>query len=143
MGDNALIGQNLDRFGDRFPGMIHAYDEKLGRKMVETAISLNIPHVVGTYAAVKGPSYETRGEMRALIRQGADAVGMSTIQETITANHCTKRGRMKVVGVSVVTDMCKPDNPEVVSEELVIASAHRVAPQLGRLLTTFIKQNKF
>ena len=113
-----LIGKNVDKFGTRFPDMGAPYDKILNQKMQETASVLGIDLKKGVYAAVQGPMLETRAEYRYLQILGADAVGMSTVPEVITANH----SGMKCVAISVLTDECDPDNLHPVSLAEIIGS---------------------
>lgn len=100
LGQNPLSGPNDDSLGPRFPDMSEAYSKALRAigKAAAAEIGLDLPE--GVYAAVPGPSYETPAEIRYLRAIGADLVGMSTVPETIAANHMG----MKVLGISCVTN---------------------------------------
>lgn len=100
LGQNPLSGPNDDSLGPRFPDMSEAYSKALRAigKAAAAEIGLDLPE--GVYAAVPGPSYETPAEIRYLRAVGADLVGMSTVPETIAANHMG----MKVLGISCVTN---------------------------------------
>jgi purine-nucleoside phosphorylase len=128
-----LIGKNLDNFGTRFPDMGAPYDKALIQKMQETAKDLGIELNKGVYAAVQGPMLETRAEYRYLQILGADAVGMSTVPEVITANH----SGMKCVAISVLTDECDPDNLHPVSLAEIIEVASQTDATLTRLIFEF------
>lgn len=99
--ESPLRGENIDELGIRFPDMLHAYHPDF------QAIARNVAHECaitlreGVYMFFGGPQYETPAEIRAARTLGADAVGMSTVPETIAANHCG----MKVLGVSLMTNM--------------------------------------
>ena len=99
-GDNPLLGPNLDRFGDRFPAMIDAYDPELRRQAHAAAERAGVALREGVYVMLSGPSYETRAELRMLRGLGADAVGMSTAHETIVARHAGAR----VLAFSLITN---------------------------------------
>jgi purine-nucleoside phosphorylase len=87
------------------------------------------------YAAVSGPSLETRAEYRWLRAIGADVIGMSTVPEVIVARHCG----MRVLGVSIITDRCLPDALEPATIEKIIAVANRAEPRLTSLLHTLVQ----
>jgi purine-nucleoside phosphorylase len=130
LGDNPLIGINDDRLGPRFPDMCEPYDQKLVDRALEIARRENIVAHKGVFVAVSGPNLETRAEYRMLRAMGADVVGMSTVPEVIVAVHCG----LRVVGFSIITDMCLPDalKPAVVSE--IIATANEAEPKLTKLV---------
>ena len=88
----------------------------------------------GVYLAVTGPSFETPAEIRAFRTLGADAVGMSTVQETILARHCG----LRVVAISVITNLAEGMSDEVLSHEQTLGGAAQGAEDLHRLLLSFI-----
>jgi len=130
MGDNPLIGINDDRLGPRFPDMCEPYDKKLIETALEVARQENIIAHQGVFVAVAGPNLETRAEYRFLRTIGADTVGMSTVPEVIVAVHCG----LRVVGFSIVTDMCLPDALEPADVEKIIATANEADPKLRTLV---------
>ena len=130
MGDNPLIGINDDRLGPRFPDMCEPYDRKLIDKALEIARKEDIVAHKGVFVAVSGPNLETRAEYRFLRTIGADTVGMSTVPEVIVAIHCG----MRVVGFSIVTDMCLPDALEPADVSKIIATANAAEPNLRTLV---------
>ncbi len=130
MGDNPLIGINDDRLGPRFPDMSAPYDPLLIDRALQLARQEDIPAHQGVFVAVSGPNLETRAEYRFLRAVGADVVGMSTVPETIVAAHCG----LKVVGFSIVTDMCLPDALHAVNVEQIIAVANEAEPKLRTLV---------
>ncbi len=130
MGGNPLIGINDDRLGPRFPDMCEPYDHALIRRALEVARRENIVAHQGVFVAVAGPNLETRAEYRFLRQIGADVVGMSTVPEVIVAVHCG----LKVVGFSIVTDMCLPDALEPADVPKIIAPAAAAEPNLTKLV---------
>nr|MDQ3387873.1 purine-nucleoside phosphorylase [Gemmatimonadota bacterium] len=126
LGENPLIGPNQEELGPRFPDMSEAYDAGLQRAAAEVALECEIVLRRGVYAAVAGPSLETRAEYRMLRLMGADMVGMSTVPEVIVAVH----GGMRVMGVSIITDACLPDALEPVNVPRIIATARGAEPEL-------------
>jgi purine-nucleoside phosphorylase len=136
LGDNPLIGPNDDRLGDRFPDMCHAYDRellKLGRRV---ALEEKIVCHQGVFVAVSGPNLETAAEYRFLRLIGADVVGMSTVPEVIVAVH----SKMRVFGVSVITDQCLPDALEPVSLPEIIKTANEAEPKLRTLVRRVVAE---
>ncbi len=130
MGDNPLVGPNDDRLGDRFPDMSEPYDRALVAQAEAAALKLGLRLERGVYVSVLGPNLETAAEYRFLRGIGADVVGMSLIGETITAVH----GKQKVLAISVVTDMCLPDQLKPASIPEILRVAGEIAPSLMRLL---------
>jgi purine-nucleoside phosphorylase len=130
LGDNPLIGPHEAWHGPRFPDMSDPYSAELRAVARAAALDMKLQLREGVYIAVTGPSLETRAEYRALRTLGADVVGMSTVPEVIVA----VQAGMKVLGVSIVTDMCLPDALEPVTLEKVVAVASRSEPQLTRLV---------
>jgi purine-nucleoside phosphorylase len=135
MGDNPLVGVNDDRLGPRFPDMSAPYDPELIDKGLEIARQQNFVAHRGVTVAVTGPNLETRAEYRFLRRIGADVVGMSTIPEAIVAVHCG----LRTFGLSVVTDMCYPDQAIPVNVDHIIATANAAAPKLRALVCGVLK----
>ena len=135
-GENPLIGPNPDELGSRFPDMSAAYPMDLvamGRKKsLELAISLR----QGVYAGLTGPSLETPAETRFLKRIGADAVGMSTVLETIAAVH----SGLKVMAIVVITNMNFPDHMKETSLEEVITTAQNSGKRLSVLWEKIIEE---
>lgn len=129
-GSNPLIGPNEDSWGIRFPDMIEAYDKKLGDLVEKAGKNETIRLQKGVYAGLKGPSLETPAEIRFLRTIGADAVGLSTIQEVIAAVH----GGIKVLGLSIITNMNDPDQPVPATVEEIIHIAGQAAPKLDKLI---------
>lgn len=133
-GENPLVGANHDDWGPRFPDMTAAYDPALTRLCQRVAETLGITLQNGIYAGLKGPSLETPAEIRFLKTIGADAVGLSTVMETIAAVHAG----MRVLGLSTITNINDPDRPQPASVEEIVAVANRTAPLLKRLLEAVV-----
>jgi purine-nucleoside phosphorylase len=135
LGDNPLVGVNDERLGERFPDMSAPYDPELIE--VGQRIARQGDFVVhrGVMVAVTGPCLETRAEYRFLRMIGADVVGMSTVPETIVAVH----SKMRVFGLSVITDMCLPDNLQVADVAHIIATANSAQPKLTALVEGVLK----
>jgi purine-nucleoside phosphorylase len=129
---NPLIGPNNDEIGPRFPDMSEPYSKELIAKAHGIAIDAGINLKEGVYFAVTGPSFETRAEYKFIQRVGADAVGMSTAQEVITAVHCG----MTVFAISVITDLGIREEDNKFTHEEVLDAANAAAP----LLTTIFKK---
>lgn len=136
MGDNPLIGINDDRLGPRFPDMCEPYDRKLIAKALQIARREDIVAHQGVFVAVAGPNLETRAEYRFLRQIGADAVGMSTVPEVLVAIHAG----MRVVGFSIVTDMCLPDALHPADVAKIIAIANAAEPKLRTLVRGVLRE---
>jgi purine-nucleoside phosphorylase len=130
LGENPLVGPNLEELGPRFPDMSRVYDAELRGIAREVALDLRIPLHAGVYVAVSGPNLETPAEYRMLRLIGADVVGMSTVPEVIVAIH----GGMRVLGISIITDACLPDALEAADVATIIANARRAEPMLTELV---------
>lgn len=130
LGDNPLIGPNDDRLGPRFPDCSALYDAELRALAHRVATQQGLVLREGVYVAVAGPNLETRAEYRMLRTLGADVVGMSTVPEVLVAAH----GGMKVLGISIITDMCLPDSLEPASLDRILAVAGEAEPKLTALV---------
>jgi len=135
-GVNLLMGPNDDALGPRFPSLRDAYDPALLELLRESAREVGVPLAEGVYLAVTGPSFETPAEIRAYATLGADAVGMSTVQETILARHCG----LRVAAVSVITNLAEGMTDEPLSHEQTLRAAQDGAGDLARLLLEFISR---
>ncbi len=136
MNGNPLIGVNDDQLGPRFPDMSRPYDPQLTDWAMEVALEEKIVMHKGVYVAVTGPNLETRAEYRFLRAIGADVVGMSTVPEVLVAIHAG----MRVLGLSVVTDMCLPDALEPAELETILRIAAEAEPKLGRVVFGIMKR---
>lgn len=130
LGDNPLIGPNEDDFGIRFTDMSEAYDRGVRSIIQKAAEDLGINLKKGVYCAYSGPTYETPAEIRMMRGMGASAVGMSTVPEVITANHCG----IKVAAISCITNMAAGILPQPLSSDEVIETADRVKGKFMALL---------
>jgi purine-nucleoside phosphorylase len=130
MGDNPLVGINDDALGPRFPDMSRPYDQELIDQSLAIARRENFAAHRGVFVAVLGPNLETRAEYRFLRWTGADAVGMSTVPEVIAAVHCS----LRVLGCSIITDMCLPDALRAVDVAEIIATANAAEPKVRKII---------
>lgn len=136
--DNPLRGKNDGSLGPRFPDMFNAYDKELIELAERVALNHGIGVKKGVYVAMQGPCFETFAEYRMVRNIGGDAVGMSTVPEVIVARHMG----MKVLGISIITDLCFPDIPQPVSHEIVIKAASEAEPKLTKLVEEVVKEIK-
>ena len=135
LGDNPLVGPNDDSLGPRFPDMTESYDVALRTLARDVAATRKITVREGVYAAVAGPNLETRAEYAMLMKLGADVIGMSTVPEVIVAKHAG----MRVLGISIITDMCIPETLEPASLEKILAVAAKAEPNLTALVTGVVE----
>ena len=133
---NPLIGKNDPEMGPRFPDMSEPYKRSLVEKMKAIAASKNIPVKQGVYVAVTGPTFETPAEYRMISNIGGDAVGMSTVPETITAVHMG----IPVFAMSVITDIAIHESGIPVSHEEVLQAAKNAEPKFAELIAELIAQ---
>ncbi len=132
--DNPLRGENLDELGPRFPDMSKAYDEQLQTVALEVAKKLNIDLKSGVYSYCKGPSFESPAEIKALRTLGADAVGMSTVPEVITARHMG----MRVLGISCITNMAAGILDQPLNHEEVMETGKQVEKKFSSLVSDIV-----
>ena len=132
---NPLVGKNYSELGPRFVDMSKPYDEELIIKMESIAKAEDIDINKGVYVSWIGPSLETRAEYRFIKVMGADAVGMSTVPEVIVANHMG----IKVAAVSVITDLCDPDNLAPVDINDLLDNAAKAEVKMIKLLKELVK----
>jgi purine-nucleoside phosphorylase len=130
MPDNPLRGVNDDRLGPRWPDLCEPYDRGLLALARQAGLELGIPVQKGVIVAVSGPNLETRAEYRMLKLMGADVVSMSTVPEVLVAAHAG----LKVLGFSIVTDLCLPDALEPVEVPKILANAAIGGERLARLI---------
>lgn len=133
---NPLIGKNDSNLGPRFPDMSEPYAKSLITIAKQIAKKEGIPVQEGVYFAVTGPSFETRAEYLMVYRLGADAVGMSTVQEVIAANHLG----LPVFGMSVITDIGIREEENTITHEEVLEAARAAEPLLTKIFCGIIAQ---
>jgi len=129
-GRNPLRGPNDEQLGPRFPDMSTLYNPELRRMLQEVAEEHKISYQNGVYAWMTGPSFETPAEIRMLRSLGADAIGMSTVPEAITAHHCG----IKVAGVSCISNMAAGVLNQPITEEEVFEVAKLVRERFSTLI---------
>jgi purine-nucleoside phosphorylase len=133
-GASALVGPNDDSLGPRFPDMSDAYDSEWRERAREAAARLGIEVGEGVYGAWLGPQFETPAEIRFMRAVGADLAGMSTVQEVIAARHMG----IRVLGISVVTNMAAGVLPEKIDHEAVLEVGARAAESVTALLRELV-----
>ena len=131
---NPLIGHNDNELGPRFPDMSEPYDHQLIAKAKEIAAANNIKVQTGTYAVVSGPCLETPAEYRYIFNIGADAVGMSTVPEVITARHMG----ISCFAISIITDLGVPGKIVEVTHEDVQRVAEEAEPKMTLIMKELI-----
>jgi purine-nucleoside phosphorylase len=136
MGTSPLVGENDERFGPRFPDMTEAYSRRLRAIADAAAKAQGVAVAHGVYVALHGPSYETPAEIRYLRTIGADAVGMSTVPETIVARHMG----MDVLGISCITNPAAGVLPQPLVHDEVMEVARRVRSEFSALLEAIIER---
>lgn len=134
MGTNPLIGSNDERFGVRFPDMTEAYKKDLMEKAKTVATKIGLEPKEGVYAALTGPYYETAAEIRMVKTIGADAVGMSTVPETIVANYLG----IDVLGISCITNMATGIQIGKHSHDKVVEIAKKASEDLCKWVENVI-----
>ncbi|MCS7181325.1 MAG: purine-nucleoside phosphorylase [bacterium] len=133
-GQNPLVGENDERFGPRFPDMSSPYSPDLIKVTEDVAIEEKIPLKKGVLVGLLGPNLETKAEYRFLKSIGADMVCMSTVIEVIAGVHLG----LKILGISVITDMCLPDALKPVSFEEIVEVANSAEPRLTKIIEKVI-----
>jgi xanthosine phosphorylase len=134
-GKNVLAGPNDEAIGPRFPSLRDAYDPQLLAGLRAAAQATGVTLHEGVYLAVEGPTFETPAEIRAFRTMGADAVGMSTVHETIVARHCG----LRVAAVSAISNLAEGMQDEPLSHEQTLRDAARAANDLAPLITRFVE----
>ena len=137
-GKNPLVGPNDDAYGPRFPSMNNAYTPNLRSNIKQVASSLNIKLEEGVYLMVLGPNFETSAEVKAFGILGADAVGMSTVPEVISAVYCS----MEVLGISVITNYAAGLVNNTPSHQETLEEAQKASDKLVKLITAFINKGE-
>jgi purine-nucleoside phosphorylase len=137
IGDNPLMGPNIDELGPRFPDMMEVYDKGLIEKAKAIAARNNIKVHTGCYSALSGPCLETPAEYAYIYRIGADTVGMSTIPEAIAAHHMG----IKNFAMSVITDLGVPGKIVEMSHEQVQEAAAKTEPKMSLIVKTLVAES--
>lgn len=134
MGANPLIGPNLDQFGPRFPDMTEAYDKSIRQTIKQSFLDCGIPHREGVYVGLSGPTYETPAEITHLQRIGGDAVGMSTVPETIVLRHMG----IRVGAISCITNKAAGLSGQPLNHAEVTETGKRIEHTFSKLLKTLL-----
>jgi purine-nucleoside phosphorylase len=132
--DNPLVGKNLAEFGPRFPDMSEPYSKKMVAYAKKVALENNIAVTEGVYCSVTGPTFETKAEYKLLLASGGDAVGMSTVQETIAAKHAG----MDVFAISVISDIGIMEVEQPITYEEVLQAVQIAEPKLTAIFKGLI-----
>ena len=136
MPSNPLIGPNDERFGPRFPDMTEPYNLDLRRLAHMKAEALGIPYVEGIYTGFMGPYYETKAEIQMIKNAGSDAVGMSTVPETIVANYLG----IKVLGFATITNMATGIQKIKHSHDNVVKMANEASKKLALWIKEIVSE---
>jgi purine-nucleoside phosphorylase len=136
LGQNPLVGPNIDELGTRFPDMSRAYDPHLGALARDASVFVGVPLQEGVYAALLGPTYETPAEIRMLRTLGADAVGMSTVPEVIALRHMGVR----TAAISCITNLAAGLSGDTLSHQEVAETARQVGDSFVMLLSAWIER---
>jgi len=136
MPSNPLFGENDERFGPRFPDMTEPYSVKLRNLAEKKAEELNIEYKEGIYAGFSGPYYETKAEIQMIKRMGSDAVGMSTVPETIVSNYLG----MNTLAFATITNMATGIQKIKHSHENVVKVANEASSKLALWIKEVVKE---
>ena len=131
---NPLIGKNISEFGTRFPDMSEPYTKELIQKAKDIGQKLGISLREGVYYGVTGPTYETHAEYKLIHALGGDAVGMSTVQECIVANHMG----LPVFAMSVITDIGIREDETRITHEEVLQAAKEAEPRFASIFKEMV-----
>src|SRR5688500_16163286 len=131
---NPLIGKNVEELGPRFPDMSEPYKKELIKKAKTIAAKNNFDIKEGVYVAVTGPTFETRAEYQLIKVVGGDVVGMSTVQESIAANHMG----MQVFAISIITDLGIREEENIITHEEVLQAAKEAEPKMALLFKELV-----
>jgi purine-nucleoside phosphorylase len=133
---NALIGPNIPEFGPRFCDMSYVFDREYISLLKELAAEQNTKLHEGVYFYATGPQYETPAEIKAFRILGGDVVGMSTVHECTTANHAG----MKILGISLVTNMAAGVLEQKLTEEEVLEAGEKAKGYFAKLIISFLER---
>lgn len=135
-GASPLRGENIEEFGPRFVDVSDMYTKELRDKAKKVAEKINLDIKEGIYIYTQGPQFETPGEIRIYRGFGADAVGMSTVTEAITAAHCN----MKVLGLSLISNMAAGVLDQPITYEEVVEAGAKTAEVFKKLIRELVKE---
>ena len=135
-GASPLRGKNVDFFGPRFFDVTDMYTKKLRELALNCAEDSGLTFREGVYMFFTGPQFETPAEIRAARILGADAVGMSTVTEALTAAHCS----MPLLAFSVMTNMAAGVLDQKLSDEEVGIAAAKISERFGKYIEKVISQ---
>lgn len=133
--ESVLRGPNLSEFGERFIDMSNVYTKEYIEILKPIMKKITGKCLTGVYAYMKGPTFETPAEIRALRTLGADAVGMSTVPEAVVARHCN----LKCIGITCITNMAAGVFDEVLSHEDVKETALKVEDNFKKVIKELVK----
>ena len=136
VGTNPLHGENDERFGPRFPDMSEPYDGLLRERAEKIANQLDIKVKHGVYTLFQGPYYESAAEIRMFKAVGSDAIGMSTVPETIVANYAG----IKTLGIACITNMATGIRTGKHSHQEVVEIAERSSQKLCAWMEELLRQ---
>jgi purine-nucleoside phosphorylase len=136
IGDNPLLGQNVEEWGPRFPDMSDTYTLELRKQILEVARDIGEPLYEGVYVAVSGPNFETPAELKMFRHMGGDAIGMSSVPEAICAAH----GGLKVVGLSAITDKAVGEDLQPLTAEEVLEVGEKTGKKVARVIGAFCER---
>ena len=134
--ESVLRGPNMDEFGDRFIDMSNVYNKDYIEILKPIMKKITGKCLTGVYAYMKGPTYETPAEIRALRVMGADAVGMSTVPEAVVATH----SGIKCIGITCITNMAAGINNEILSHEDVKETALKAESNFKQVIKELVKE---
>lgn len=136
LGNNPLIGKNIDELGPRFCDMSFAYTPELKEIALEASTETGVELKRGVYLATTGPSFETPAEIKMFHTLGADTVGMSTVPEVIVASHA----KLNVLAISLITNMAAGILDQPLTEEEVLEIGNLKAKDLEKLVRSIIRK---
>lgn len=134
-GLNPLRGPNIDELGERFPDMSQPYNHAYRKLALRVASEADIEAYEGVYVCLAGPSFESPADLRFLKVIGADAVGMSTVQEVIVARH----GGTQVLGISGISNKANMDGSTITTHEEVLEAGKLLVPKMTAIIRGFIQ----
>ncbi len=132
--ESVLRGPNLAEFGERFIDMSNVYTKEYIEILKPIMKKITGKALTGVYAYMKGPTYETKAEIKALRTLGADAVGMSTVPEAIVARH----SNLKCIGITCITNMAAGIKDEILTHEDVKKTASKVEENFKKVIKELV-----